>query len=141
MGILILVLIIGFWLYNYMKFRSMISYYSKMCGIIATELRRSPVRSRVQMLRFSSALIHSQQYLDAYELLVQLNHNVTDANEEQQIRANIEFCKNPIPWISQPQNLNHSYWHNFLLVRFGKIRYNFLTEEDYLRTNAILRNQ
>lgn len=138
MKILIVVLTIVFWLYNYIKFRRMNNYYKVMVDYLAMELRNSP--SRDKMLRLSSALIHVQHYRDAYEILTQLSNEYMSAEEKQKISANIGFCKNPVPGLSQPKNLSHSYWHNFLLVRLGKRRYDFLTEQDYLRTNSIQRN-
>lgn len=138
MKALIVILVIVFWLYNFIKFRRMNSYYKVMAGYLALDLQNSP--SRDKMLRLSSALIHTQQYQDAYDILVQVCNNFKSADEEQKIKANIEFCKNPVPGLSQLKNLNHSYWHNFLLVRLGKRRNDFLTEQDYLRTNSILRN-
>lgn len=138
MKALIVILIIVFWLYNYIKFRRMNNYYKVMVGYLEADLRNSP--SRDKMLRLSSALIHIQQYRDAYDILVQVSNEIKSTDEEEKIKANIEFCKNPLPGLSQPKNLNHSYWHNFLLVRLGKRRYEFLTEQDYLRTNSIQRN-
>lgn len=114
------------------------NYYKVMVGYLEADLRNSP--SRDKMFRLSSALIHIQQYRDAYDILVQISNEIKSADEEEKIKANIEFCKNPVPGLSQPKNLYHSYWHNFLLVRLGKRRYEFLTEQDYLRTNSIQRN-
>ena len=138
MGILITILIIAFWIYNYFKFRRMNSYYKVMVGYLAMEVRNAS--SRDLMLRLSSALIHIQHYRDAYEILVNQSNGYISPDEEQKIRANMEFCKNPVPGLSEAKNLNHSYWHNFLLVRLGKRRYDFLTEQDYLMTNSIQRN-
>lgn len=137
MKILILVSIVAFWLYNYIKFRRMNNYYKIMVGYLTTELQNSPKRDL--MLRLSSALIHIQQYRDAYEILLKLSNLSPSADEMQKIRINVEFCENPVPGIRCPKNLNHSYWHNFLLVRLGNRRYDFLTENDYLVTNSIQR--
>lgn len=139
MKTLILFLIIVYWLYSYVKFRRMNSYYKLMVDYLTMEVKRFP--NRDNLLRLSSALIHIQQYRDAYEILVQLDNEGVNSDEGQKIRANIEFCKSPVPGICNPKNLNHSYWHNFLLVRLGNIRYNFITDEDYLITNSIQRNR
>ena len=138
MKVLILFLIIAYWLYNYVKFRRMNNYYKLMVAYLTMEVNKSP--NIDNKLRLSSALIHIQQYRDAYEILVQLYNDGVNSVEGQKIRANIDFCKSPVPGICNPKNLNHSYWHNFLLVRLGKKRYEFITDEDYLRTNSIQRN-
>ena len=137
MGILITILIVAFWIYNYFKFRRMNSYYKVMVSYLIMEVQNAP--SRDLMLRLSSALIHIQHYRDAYEILIKLSNGCASLDEEQKIRANMEFCKNPVTGLSEAKNLNHSYWHNFLLVRLGKRRYDFLTEQDYLMTNSIQR--
>lgn len=138
MEILITILIVAFWIYNYIKFRRMNNYYKIMVGYLTMEAQNAP--NRDIMLRLSAALIHIQHYRDAYEILVKLSNGCISTDEEQKIRANIEFCKNPVPGLSEAKNLNHSYWHNFLLVRLGKRRYEFLKEQDYLMTNSIQRN-
>lgn len=138
MKALIVVIIIVLWLYNYIKFRRINNYYKVMVGYLSADLQKSP--SRDKMLRLSSALIHIQQYRDAYDILVQVSNEFKSADEEQKIKVNIGFCKNPVPGLSRPKNLNHSYLHNFLLVRLGKRRFDFLTEQDYLIANSIQRN-
>lgn len=103
MKALIVILIIVFWLYNYIKFRRMNNYYKVMVGYLEADLRNSP--SRDKMFRLSSALIHIQQYRDAYDILVQISNEIKSADEEEKIKANIEFCKNPVPGLSQPKTL------------------------------------
>lgn len=62
-----------------------------------------------------------------------------DPNRDK-ILMNMDFCKHPVPGVNHLKNFNHSYWHKFILTRFGRRRFNFLTEDDVLETNAVLRN-
>ena len=47
MKVLIVVLIIVFWLYNYIKFRRMNNYYKVMVGYLAMDLQSSPSRDKM----------------------------------------------------------------------------------------------
>jgi hypothetical protein len=91
----------------------------------------------------SSALIQLQRYEDAHSILINtyfknLLVNVSAEDVSDKIRKNISFCKNPVPGVNYLKNYDQSYWHNFMLKRFGKARYNFLTEEDIVKTEAIM---
>ena len=90
MKALIVILIIVFWLYNYIKFRRMNNYYKVMVGYLEADLRNSP--SRDKMFRLSSALIHIQQYRDAYDILVQISSEIKSADEER-LRQTLNFAR------------------------------------------------
>lgn len=125
------------WVWSYVKFRRKMKYFTMMAAYLENEVKTDPSPSN--KLRFASALIQTQQYKDAYNIYTKLLQDYSYLPNKEGIQQNIEFCKNPVPGTSSPKNFNFSWWHNFLLVRLGKCRYNFLTEEDYLKTNSIMR--
>lgn len=92
------------------------------------------------MLRLSSAFIEIQHYKDAYELYEILMKTNLPNIDKGKLKENMDFCNKPIPGCSKLKNHNGSFWHNFILVRLGKRRFNYLTEEDFLQTNSIIRN-
>ncbi len=139
---IIVILLIVIWCYSYIKFRRKQKYFSVMTNSLQEELKHQPLNSISAngiMLRLSSALIEIQHYKDAYDLYQQVIKQANPVDTDR-IRINMEFCKRPFPGCNGPKNLNHSYWHNFVLIRLGTRRYNYLTEADFLRTNSILRN-
>lgn len=80
-------------------------------------------------MKLSSALIHIQQYASAYELLNEiLNYAPYIVKDKNILLTNIEFCKNPTPTLHGPKNLNHSYWHHFILNWLGKKDMNYSQE-------------
>lgn len=135
---ILLIFIALMWIWSYVKFRRKMKYFTMMAAYLQSVVSSNP--SLYNRLRFSSALIETQQYKEAYNIYTQLLKEGMNIPNKEQILLNIEFCKNPVPGVSSPKNFNFSWWHNFVLVRLGKRRYNFLTEEDYLKTNSILRN-
>lgn len=134
MVILILIILLFLWGYSYMKFRSKMKFYSVMYSYLREEAKEAP--SPENMLRLSGACLVLQRYKEAYNIYEQLLPIYSD---REKIETNIKFCSNPIPGIHQPKNINQSWWHNFLLVRFGKKRYTFLTQEDHIKTEALMR--
>lgn len=91
------------------------------------------------MLRLSSAYIEIQHYKDAYEIYETLMKTDLPNIDKCILKANMDFCNNPVPGCRGLKNHEASFWHNFILVRLGKRHFNFLTEEDFLQTNSIMR--
>ena len=138
MAKLLIFFLVAYWGYNYWKFRRDYRYYTIMAELLKQDIREKP--DYVKKMKLSSALIHIQQYASAYELLNEiLNSAPYVVNDKNILLMNMEFCKNPIPTLHGPKNLHHSYWHHFVLNRLSKKRYDFLTEDEYLKTNSILR--
>ena len=135
--ILIIVLAV-MWLWSYIKFRRKMKYFSVMVGYLIRQVEIMP-RPDVK-LRLACALTEIQKYKDAYDIYSELLSTGNYIPNRDQAKVNMEFCSSPIPGINSPKNLRWSWWHNFVLFRLGRRRYNFLTEEDYLATNSILRN-
>lgn len=137
MAIIVIIIILALWAWSYFKFKQKMQYFSVMSLYLQKVVDDNP--SPDNWMRLSYALCEIQRYRDAYGILQKLISDYPLHPNKEQMRLNLEFCKNPVPGINNPKNFNQSWWHNFLLVRFGKRRYNFLTEEDYLRTNSIMR--
>ena len=134
---IIILILLGLWIWSYVKFKRKMKYYTVMTTYLQKVVDNDP--SPENALRLSGALIEIQHYKDAYSILERLLLLCPYHPNTEQMKINLEFCKNPVPGTHQPKNFNHSWCHNFLLVRLGKRRYNFLSEEDYLRTNSIMR--
>lgn len=138
MKTIIIILIVFVWLLSFVKFKRKMKYFSVMVAYLQSIVRDEP--SPDNLMRLSSALCKIQHYKDASAILERLIDDCRDNSTRERLRTNLEFCKNPVPGTHQPKNFNQSWWHNFILARLGKRRHNFLTEDDFLQTNAIMRN-
>lgn len=141
---IVILVIVAILLYSNWKFRNRMTYYSVMVDIIIEDVKQSP--NLENLLSLSSAYIKIQHYKDALEILLQLevlqiikNEDIPK-NKRDIIEMNKEFCTNPVPGVNTPKNFDKSYWHNFYLVRLGKKRYIYISEEYYIATNSKLRN-
>lgn len=137
---IIVIILLAVWCYSYFRFRQEQKYFSVMAAYLQNELQQGRTNTTNLMLRLSSALIQIQHYKDAYDIYQHLGNSIEFQNNKLQIETNIKFCIKPFPGCNGPKNFNHSYWHNFVLVRLGGKRYNFLSEDDFLRTNSLMRN-
>lgn len=155
-----------FWLYHYIKFRRRYSYYTAMVYCLSNADGKENVS-----LRLASALIEIQHFKDAYLIFKNVldtypvtNHGSGEVYvfeeyvwryvgnryieqllpvlyKKSDIEINMRFCQHPIPGVNQAKNYNHSYWLKFLIYRLGYKRSLFLTEDDYIRTDAMLRRR
>lgn len=140
---IILIVLFLIWVYSYFKFRRKYKYFLVMTEYLKHELllNQGNVYSASNvMLRLSSAFIEIQHYKDAYEVYETLMKTDLPNIDKSKLKENMDFCNNPFPGSNGLKNHNGSFWHNFILVRLGKRRFNFLTEEDFLQTNSIMRN-
>lgn len=112
-------------------------YFSVMTDYLQKKVREQPTIDNLKSL--SAALMEIQQYRDSHNILERILQLYPSDIDKDKLKINMEFCKNPVPGINTLKNLNHSWLHNFVLVRLGKRRYNFLREDDYLTTNSIIR--
>ena len=136
---IILVILIIMWIYSYYKFKQKMSYFKVVVQCLLEKVNASPNDYQLQ-LRLASALSEIQQYKDAYDIYNNILKQFTFVPDRDTIMVNMEFCKCPIPG-SSLKNHNNSWLHNFLLVRLGRRRANFLIDEDLLSANSRLRNQ
>ena len=134
---IIVLIILGFWIWSYVKFKRKMKYFSVMASYLKNVVDSNPTPENE--LRLSGALIELQRYKDAHAIMEKVIRQCPNHYNMEHIKLNMEFCENPIPGVNELKNFNRSWWHNFLLVRLGKRRYIFLSEEDYLRTNSIIR--
>ena len=135
---ILLIIIAGMWIWSFIKFRKRVAYFTAMTGLLKKDI--TPFSDPSSKLRLASALTEIQQYKDASEIYEELLSSGTFVPNRTEIMTNLEFCKSPVPGITEAKNINYSWWHNFILLRLGRKRFNFLTEEDYLNTNSFLRN-
>lgn len=138
---LIILLAFIIWLYNYVRFCRDYKYFQVMVNYLNDKIKHSQdADAYTSLLSLSSALMKIQHYDDAYNILHLVLLKYPNTPDKDKILMNMDFCKNPIPCVHKLKNYNHSYWHKFVLTRLGKKRYYFITEQDLLKTNSILRN-
>lgn len=131
---LILIIIFLLWGYSYIRFRRKMKYYTVMYNFLKEEVEDVP--RPMNKLRLSGACLMLQRYKEAYEIYEQLLPIYPD---REKLETNMAFCSNPLPWVNKIKNYNKSWLHDFFLVRFGKKRYSFLTQEDDVITEALMR--
>ena len=137
MTIIIIVVILVMWIWSFIKFKRKMKYFSVMNAYLQEVVQSSPTPEN--FMRLAGSFIEIQHYKDAYDIIDGLLSKCKFHPNMEQLRITQEFCKNPVPGTNKPKNFNQSWLHNFLLVRLGKRRYNFLTADDYLKTNSIMR--
>lgn len=142
MVIFIVIVMLVVWFFSYLGFKHDMAFFTVMVSYLTEQVRLRPHDIDLR-LRLSSALIQLQRYEDAHSILINtyfknLLVNVSAEDVSDKIRKNISFCKNPVPGVNYLKNYDQSYWHNFMLKRFGRARFNFLTEEDIVKTEAIM---
>ena len=92
-------------------------------------------------IEYGSALMQAQQYKSALSVFEGVKRRVAMASKLYPfLDLNIEFCKKPLPWSSGAKDhKGGSWWHNFLLVRFGGRRQIAISEQTGLAFNSMLR--
>lgn len=128
------------WLFSYIKFRKRYKIDRMMCEFtrqLYEEDRRNPTAA----IEYGSALMQAQQYQSALNVFEGLKRRVANAKEIFPfLDTNIEFCKKPLPWSSGAKDYRSgSWWHNFLLVRFGRGRNVVISNDTALAFNSMLR--
>ena len=139
LAIIIIVLVV-IWIYSYIRFRQRNSYFTNMVKYLEHELENSnDIEKGWVMVRLACAYQEIQHYKTAYGLYEKaLRMQLININPED-VRGNMKFCMNPVPGVKGLKNFNHSFTHNFILVRLGGRRMNFLCEDDFLQLNNIIR--
>lgn len=92
-------------------------------------------------IEYGSALMQSQQYKSALDVFEGVRRSVYNASAFYPfLDSNIEFCKKPLPWgKGAKDHKGGSWWHNFLLVRFGGRRQVAISQDTGLAFNSMLR--
>ena len=75
------------------------------------------------------------RYADAYNAFASVLMKYKYTPHTQDIKANMEFCKKPLPWSKKLRNHDMGYWHSFMLYRFGGRRKVMLSEDVYIATD------
>ncbi|MBO7444852.1 MAG: hypothetical protein J6T86_00370 [Bacteroidales bacterium] len=115
------------WVISYILFTRRFRFNVVIRDVVAETI---DISAHDYWMRMASALIITQRYKDAYACLNQQLNRGNSADELNMISKTMDFCVSPLPWRHKLQNHNGSYWHDFLLRRLGRARYNFLTERD-----------
>jgi hypothetical protein len=126
-----------FWLYNYWRFKGKRKYYKKM--VIVAEHRHERLQTEQSALELASAYMQVQRYADAYNAFASVLTKYKYTPNTQDIKANMAFCQKPLPWSRKLKNHDMSYWHNFMLVRFGGRRKIMIPHETYIETDNYIR--
>lgn len=132
--VLILILALGAW--SFIKFRKRYKMDKMLCEMLGYKFNE--FKTPETQMEFACGLMLCQRYADALTLLQDMEQRGLERQFDF-LRTNIAFCKKPLPWSSKIKNYNGSWWHNFLLVRFGGTRKVAISQESYLEANAMLR--
>ena len=137
---LILVIIAVMWAYSMYKFRRKMKYFSSITKFYEMKHAMNP-NDVIITLGLASAYMQIQRYRDAYAIYEQLCAKGLGRapGYGEAIRANMEFCKCPIPGSKGPKNYNKSWWHNFVLVRLGSRHQFHFSEDDILEAESLIR--
>ena len=90
-------------------------------------------------LELASAYMQVQRYADAYNAFASVLMKYKYTPNTQDIKANMEFCKKPLPWSQKLRNHDMGYWHNFMLYRFGGRRKVMLSQDVYIATDNFIQ--
>ena len=126
-----------FWLYHYWRFTGKRKYYKKM--VIVAEHRFSQFQTEQSALELASAYMQVQRYADAYNVFGSVLMKYLYTPNASDIKINMDFCQKPLPWSQKLRNHNMSYWHNFMLTRFGRRRKVMLSHDLYIATDHFIQ--
>ena len=129
------------WLWSYIKFRKNYKIDRMMCEFTQHRYNEDS-RNPMNAIEYGSALMQSQQYKSALDVFEGVKRRVSNATTFYPfLDANIEFCKKPLPWSNGAKDhKGGSWWHNFMLVRFGGRRQVAISEDTGLAFNSMLRS-
>ena len=134
---LVLFLLFLFWLYNYWRFSGKRKYYKAMVSVM--EHQFSIHQDEQTCIGLASAYMQAQRYSDAYILFNDvLTKNPYSLNADV-IKTNMDFCMKPLPWSKKLRNHSMGYWHNFMLVRFGRRRKIMIPPNAYIETDNFIK--
>lgn len=127
-----------YWLYNYWRFTGKRAFYRKMVFVMQHRFDR--MKTEQSALELASAYMQVQRYKDAYSLFNYVLESNPGSLNARDIRMNLDFCMRPFPWSGGLKNHDMGYWHNFLLVRFGRTRKVMLSNDAYVATDIYMKN-
>lgn len=125
------------WLVSYVKFRRRYRVEEQMCAF--TREKHENERTPMSAVEYGCALMQCQQYRAAVRVL----ESVLASGAGRQfpfLTDNIEFCRKPLPWSNGAFDyVGGSWWHWFLLKRFGGRRQVAISEGTALAFNSSMR--
>lgn len=136
----VITILVVMWLFSYVKFRKRYKIDKMMCKF--TRHRYNEDSSNpMAAIEYGSALMQAQLYKSALEVFESVKRRVAMASTLYPfLDSNIEFCKKPLLWSNGAKDhKNGSWWHNFLLVRFGGRRQVAISQDTGLAFNSMLR--
>ena len=136
----IIIILAVMWLFSYVKFRKRYKMDKMMCEF--THHRYEADSSNpMTAIEYGSALMQCQQYKSASVIFEGVKRRMANASAFYPfLDANIAFCKKPLPWSSGAKDhRGGSWWHNFLLIRFGGRRQVAISQDTGLAFNSMLR--
>lgn len=107
--------------------------------VIVAEHRHERLQTEQSALELASAYMQVQRYADAYNAFASFLMKYKYTPNTQDIKANMEFCKKPLPWSKKLRNHDMGYWHNFMLYRFGGRRKVMLSQDVYIATDNFIQ--
>lgn len=133
---LVMIAIVVYWVWCYTRFVKRYKIDRALLEFISAKYNDNP--SQKNQVELASALMQCQKYKDAYDLFSELKEQGFRADY---LDANIAFCKKPHPFSGEgPKNYKPSYWHDFILKRFGGRRCVAIGQDTGLLFNAFVRN-
>ena len=94
---------------------------------------------QLSKFNFQNSKFNFQRYADAYNAFASVLMKYKYTPNLQDIKANMEFCKKPLPWSKKLRNHDMGYWHNFMLYRFGGRRKVVLSQDVYIATDIFIQ--
>ena len=131
-----LVLVFLLWLYSYWRFTGKRKYFRAI--VVVTEGLHANNPTEKSYLELACAYMQAQRYADAYKTFADILNKYPNTMNKSDILRNMDFCKKPLPWSSSLENHNMGYWHNFMLVRFGRSRKIMISQETCLKADNMI---
>ena len=128
------------WMFSYVRFRKRYKENEMLCEFTRQPYNVNPLNP-ITAIEYGSALMQCQQYKSAMHVFEGVKDRYANYKDIFPfLDTNISFCKKPLPWSSGAKDhKGGSWWHNFLLVRFGGKRQVVISEDTRLAFNSMLR--
>lgn len=133
---IVIIVFVAMWLWSYVKFHRKYKMDKTLSEFLRLKYQNNP--NPHTQVEYASGLMMCQRYADALLLFEDLQQQGLQM-QYNFLPENIAFCKKPLPWSSGAKNHNGSWWHNFLLIRFGGRRLTSISRETLLEANTMLR--
>ena len=114
-----------FWLYHYWRFTGKRKYYKKM--VIVAEHRHERLQTEQSALELASAYMQVQRYADAYNAFASVLMKYKYTPNTQDIKANMEFCKKPLPWSKKLSDFRFKKCRSIIMS--NRLNFTFIQHE------------